>query len=805
MSRLSLPIVSSSLPEFTPFIDVPATSLEPSIPAQESPPNLFKMEADVPSPDIPSLLARLNSDEDAIRKMAVFKLQSSINDPAVADLFIVSGGLNILRRLIMSTGGNTLAYSLQSLSRILEVDMGWDMFEQNGAGDLVERLVELIVTHPLVNILRGAMSILVAIVSHPQSSTGRIRTAAAFGFRALKPAIAVYPKFFERVAAQLSSADHALCANALMLLNAVVRDALTGTNEGTQKEGKGSVAMVGTGEDWAKLIKKLMDMGVVQTVYGLMQSSSLQDLALPLLEFQALMKVMFRKWGEMRVDLEKPEHRRALKGLHLGSAPEKKEGSHSQAGSTTRSEDIQGSGKKGSRRHNPEKWRRLGFETETPSWEFEDTGFLGMMDLTEYTTKHEDEFQKLLLEQSTKPVEERCPIARASIAVTTILYGHFKIAFADVEDTKASLVLDGMRNYDSIFRPLLLQWARLHLAGLHSFFRLWKLTGAQLEDFDKIAALVNLLIEQVAGLAPRTKDIADVEEDIADFEYTRLRELQMEILDVHFEEQWGPHLRDVRIELKNEATIFAKEQRTRCLLLGAWFPRTVLRKGGTDPSLGWRFLRLSHNRRYLHYANFSHKLDQDPTLEMLNERIDILSISSVSSNISAVRGTFVGEETGEETDSVSTGSTLKSPPDSSPNANARFSKTRITINTLLPLPKSSDAHPLSSHNPASKHQDGSMRERPLLTIYPLNSSIASDWLDGLLLLLDQTPLTTETERMLDLVQGYGLKVRLLNVRMVEGEDESAWVGGWGGCGELRRGVVPSREGVGEDYWYAGLC
>jgi engulfment/cell motility protein 1 len=131
--------------------------------------------------DIPALLGRLSSDEDAMRKMAVFKLQSSINDPSFADVFISSGGLNIRRRLIMTTGGNTLAYSLQSLSRLLEVDMGWDIFESQGAGELVERVVELIVTHPPANILRGAMSILVAIVSHPQSSRGAVRTPGAFG------------------------------------------------------------------------------------------------------------------------------------------------------------------------------------------------------------------------------------------------------------------------------------------------------------------------------------------------------------------------------------------------------------------------------------------------------------------------------------------------------------------------------------------------------------------------------------------------------------------------------------------------
>ncbi|KAH0499436.1 hypothetical protein TgHK011_006633 [Trichoderma gracile] len=271
--------------------------------------------------DIPALLSRLASPEDAARKMAVFKLQSSINDPSFADVFISSGGLVILRRLIMSSGGNTLAYALQSLTRLLEVDMGWDIFEGPTASELVERVVELIVTNPLVNILRGAMSILVALVGHSQSSgpepPTRDQGAAAFGFRALKPAVAVYPQFFDVVVQQLNSADHALCANALMLVNALIRDSLSAKS--VMASGTGKAA----GEEWPKLMKRLQDLGLIRAVYKLMQGTGLQDLAHPAMEFQNLTKVIIRKWRDVRVDLERPEHRRSLKSLHLSSAPDR--------------------------------------------------------------------------------------------------------------------------------------------------------------------------------------------------------------------------------------------------------------------------------------------------------------------------------------------------------------------------------------------------------------------------------------------------------------------------------------------------
>jgi len=721
--------------------------------------------------DIPALLSRLASDEDAARKMAVFKLQSSINDPAFADVFISSGGLVILRRLIMTTGGNTLAYSLQSLSRLLEVDMGWDIFEGTAAGDLVERVVELIVHNPLVNILRGAMSILVALVSHSQSTArGTVRTPGTFGFRALKPAVAVYPQFFELVIMQLQSADHALCANALMLINALIRDAVS--NDGSTAV----TAVKGTGEEWSKFIKRLQDLGLIKAVYNLLQSSSLQDLAHPLLEFQSLTKVLLRKWREVRVDLERPEHRRALKGLHLASAPDRR---HLNGGGPMGA--LAGAdgddGKKGSRRHNPEKWRRLGFETESPALEFETAGFLGMMDLTDYVRKNEDGFQKLLLEQSSRPLGERCPVARASLAVTMILYDHFEVDKSDLEDIRGYQTLDGQKPNDKLFRPLLLQWSRLHTAGLHAFFRMWKATGAERDDFDKVAELVRILVEQVVGQASRTKDVLEVEDDLQEYDGGRLRELQMDLLDLSFEDQWGPHLYQVREELKHEALQFVKEQRVRCLLQGSWFSKPMPRAqygGDQVPKRRlyqpWRYAKLSHNRRYLHYADFPEQLQQDPGLDTLIEKVDLSTISSVVSNVSAP-----SEVESLSNNTESTISTYKN--GGAPPASAKPT-TKITIYSF-------------GDDVGGKDGAGEPREQPILTLFPLNHSLASEWLDGLLMLLNQAPITAETNKLVSLVSEYGLKIRLLNVRV-----EAVYAGPAPGAG-----VVPSREGLDEDYFY----
>ena len=78
------------------------------------------------SPNLADLLTSLSSQEDGSRKMAAFKLQSLINDPSFAEHFVIAGGLPRLRTLILESSGNTLAYSLASFARLLEVDQGWE-------------------------------------------------------------------------------------------------------------------------------------------------------------------------------------------------------------------------------------------------------------------------------------------------------------------------------------------------------------------------------------------------------------------------------------------------------------------------------------------------------------------------------------------------------------------------------------------------------------------------------------------------------------------------------------------------------
>ncbi|KAI0998342.1 hypothetical protein K3495_g9852 [Podosphaera aphanis] len=729
--------------------------------------------------NILSLLKNLQSNDDPTRKLAVFNLQASINDPALADIFITSGGLQILGRLIIITSGNTLAYALTALSRLLEVEMGWEIFESDESRALIKRMVELVVTNPLVNILRGAMSILVAVVSHSQNSIDPNQHRGFFGFCALEPAISLHPRFFEMVVAQLSSADNLLCTNSLMLLNALMRDAII--NDKSTAEGSGELSQMS--ENWSRFNKKLQDLGIVQIVYDLMQHPSLQDLAYPLFEFQMISKMQFKIWRNIVVNFKNPEHQKALESVNytIGNTLAECE-PHTSESATER---PLGNDKRIQNQQNLAKWQSLGFQTEDASLECKLAGYLGLMDLQNFVTNEDKSFQEFLLSaQSDSPIEKKFPFARASLTVTEILYEHFEIDSSDLNNPKSSIVFDGRKNCENFLRPLVLQWPRLHISALSSFFYLWEQTSAEQEDFQRIADLLRVLVDDVIGGAPRTKNIEQVEEELRKCDHHRLRELQIEALDMDFEDIWDEHLSQVRNELSSEAFQFVKEQRIRALLQGAWFLLSEVQKTSLDnldsetPTLKWRYVKLSHNRRYLHLGDFHSQTIKDPPLETLVDKIDLASISSVVSDDESATN-----DENLETFRPATSTTAKSSEINVLRDASTAKVTRITINGNFPT---SD-----NQSQKSMNSDPEATELPILTLVPANQDLAPAWLDGLLMLLNQSPITTETNKMLDLIVNYGLKIKMLNVRL-----DSEFMGPPEGAG-----VVPSRIGLDEDYFY----
>jgi hypothetical protein len=637
----------------------------------------------------------------------------------------------------------------------------------------------------------------VHVVSRPPPTAHNGEHADEHGFKAIKPALDKHPDFLESLVQRLSASDHTLCANALQLVNALMRDAVAQGGE----------------HEWPKFIKRLQDLGVIGSVGLLMRGEAASDidssLATAILEFQCLTKVLLRKWKDVAVNVELSEHKRALKTIHLLSKPEP----YVAPPADPKTPDAK------PRKHHPEKWRRLGFETESPAWEFDETGYLGIMDLVDYCRRNEDTYQKTLLEQSMQPKNTRCPMAHASLSVTMILYEHFEIDAADA-DSPVQVDLDV--DVDHLYKPLLLQWGRLHTAALNAFLRLWKDAGAEQEDYYKIEELVRIVTERTLGLVDRKTEIAAVEEDLRVASLASARSWQMENLDEVYQDAWGPHLVQVREQLHSESLLFMKEQRIRCLLAGAWFPTAPA--GG--PS-AWRYVRLSPQRRWLHHQTFAAKGTSDAPLplEQLPEKIDLDAVTSVTSNVTS--------NNTNGTTPLPNGAHASLDADSNPirTSTSTAGRGRDSTETLRGTAAAAAAQQQQPY-PDTKltilgtsGAPGDSVERPLLDLFPTTAHLASEWLDGLLMLLGQAPMTKETTDLVSMMEDWGVRLRILNLRWEDvdwdGLESVNASGGAGAAaaafkvngqmpelsenqaGRFKVREVPSREGLeGEEFWYA---
>ncbi|KAI7249372.1 hypothetical protein KC335_g17777 [Hortaea werneckii] len=330
------------------------------------------------------------------------------------------------------------------------------------------------------------------------------------------------------------------------------------------------------------------------------------------------------------------------------------------------------------------------------------------------------------------------------------------------------------------------------------------------DDFYKIEELVRILVERVVGAASRKTDVASVEEGLRNVGLETARQWQMEGLEEVYEDAWGPHLGAVREQLSRESALFMKEQRVRCLLQGAWFP-TASVAGASAAGVGgggWRYVRLSHNRRYLHYRNFGEKTEgSELPLDQLPEKIDLNTVTSVESNISAAEqqqqqqqrqsqqtNGVLGGQANSSVETLRTGTARDSTKHSQLQQPTTTSKITI-IGTVPPPGRSGATSALSLVSP------GADEETVLLELQPQSISEASEWLDGLLMLLDQQPITASTTQLIDMMVDWGVRLRMLNLRWedVDWEALEQRVKGL----EVEEREVPSREGLaGEEYWYA---
>jgi engulfment and cell motility protein 1 len=256
----------------------------------------------------------------------------------------------------------------------------------------------------------------------------------------------------------------------------------------------------------------------------------------------------------------------------------------------------------------------------------------------------------MVLEQLAKPNHLRCPIAKTSVAITSLLYDQFSLSSAidtpSLISPSTPQSNDPPLDPDECFQPLYLQWLRIHSAAMKAFLRLWRDTGAEgPDDFPKIVELCRVLIQKVVKSGTRDLEIYDVEKDMEAqaADWKQLRREQMDAREIEQQGAWGEPLKLLTERLQSEAEEFIREQRIGCLLQGEWFDNSagplavrdgVMKNGGMDRDGAitptpfdsrrggrWRYVRLKGDRKMLCWGDFDVKREgRKIRLDELNEQ-----------------------------------------------------------------------------------------------------------------------------------------------------------------------------------------
>jgi engulfment and cell motility protein 1 len=121
-----------------------------------------------------------------------------------------------------------------------------------------------------------------------------------------------------------------------------------------------------------------------------MYSTQLKDLTAPILDFQNLAKLLARRWRDYAVDRKKKDCRKVL-GLLQQAVSDSKEPIEKDHSPTE--EDVPPSPP--GDEESEFDWTKLGFQTNDPTNEINEMGFLGLLDFASFVQRDSEAYRKV--------------------------------------------------------------------------------------------------------------------------------------------------------------------------------------------------------------------------------------------------------------------------------------------------------------------------------------------------------------------------------------------------------------------------
>ncbi|BGP56587.1 hypothetical protein JCM8202v2_004213 [Rhodotorula sphaerocarpa] len=632
-------------------------------------------------------IRKLASKDPATLKQTTFSLRNALAEESFRRAFLRADGLPALQAIIRRGSGNTLAYALNSLHVLLETDGPALSFDSL----FLARIVDIVALETLVNVTRPATAGLCSLarLSRTPAAGARART-----FPTLVDIILRQTRLFPTLIERISASDLEVADSSIELLDQLLLGSVDTADSRIPDE-------LESLEVWRAIAKTLeSNVGATATKYNSLERSLAKYLSasasLPILE----------------------EHYHLFDEIWLAS----------------QLDDVD----------ETNRWRRLGFTTEAPQYEFDTVGLLGLKTLKRYAEDSQNEFAETLRVYETGGARrDRIPLSTISNIVLRLLLDHL---------VPAQTVGSGSTPSTSY----LFRFNECHALGVQCFQHLWEDSQSGVQDLERLTRMTKsqivMVLDQDSG-----KSWFRVRQEFAGATYAAIRDRQLRDLASDHALLATPKSQAIKARLYAEAYERVSRQRIAAMEAGAWFrlaDSSTASNGKPesprprDPSeIAWRFYRLSADHRSLHWAD-------SPDINSHKIAIGALPASISTDRITGVKPTPTVESSGA--------SSPVNAPEPSPSALDSVRRRFSVLQRSLPSRPSVDRR--LSVEPALSFVVTFAGAEPVHVIAPDPTAYAN-WLDGLSLLRpDGTIVSRSTLKHIESLADMGTRIKLLDLQ-----------------------------------------
>ncbi|KAJ3385278.1 hypothetical protein HDU84_002382 [Entophlyctis sp. JEL0112] len=599
-----------------------------------------------------SIFAELDLTDENNAKRALLDMQKFVNDQDFATEFFALNGLFRLSQIVSTAKNNmTLSLALMSLHSLLEFyyvpsspnknhgktrgsnTKSFAPFETLFTPSFIPTLLIILQQHPQTILHRPTTSLLIKLLDDPLFSSHLLR--------AIQDYVNEHPQLIPTLVGRFTTGKDGFAglgsgvlASTLAFINALINRAMEDGEDNSGGGGHQNAGSSSTAHDSKFLFFDAFEANglrraLVSVMWGAAASSvsssptgagssgggtwnrdlaanaagtssedgpstahsEMNEVAKLVVEFQRL---LVREWNRRKripvVISPGSDHERVLVGIWTSAGLDAdSNGSH--------------------------KWRRLGFDSDTPRKELSRVGFLGLEIIASFTASFAENVSRFMYDQSVKASEKRCPFVKASAEVLEILFDHWEISTGYTTVTT--------------FQPLLLELEHVFAITLRLYFRLWLEMEAQNtgDDVTRVGKTIRSHFRHCVNSTAITdlQGFMAFERDVLSTSYAVIRERQLSELNNDDELLQTRPFRMLREKLYASNYEFIKEQRIGCLIAGSWFP-VLKEKGKLKGAV--KYYRLNPNRKYLHHGDFREP-GSAPSLEQLPHKIEISHITDI--------------------------------------------------------------------------------------------------------------------------------------------------------------------------------